>query len=148
MLIRAAVPGDIPQLISLAEDSETAAHWSPREYDALFAPEAPKRVALVALETAETVAAFVIARCGREEWEIENVVVDAKLRRRGVGYLLVRELLHLAREHGAADVFLEVRESNMAARVLYRKLGFQEEGRRARYYQNPEEDALVLRLQL
>ncbi len=150
MLIRPAVPQDIPQIMSLAAESETAAHWSAREYDALFAPEAPKRVALVACEESqpEVATGFVITRSGDDEWEIENVVVDPKLRRKGIGRLLIQELLRSAREADAADVFLEVRESNMAARALYDDAGFKEEGRRRAYYQNPEEDALVLRKSL
>src|SRR5581483_1751335 len=75
MLIRTAVPDDIPQIMSLAQQSKTAAHWKTREYDALFAPEAPKRVALVACDEGKAVAGFIIARCGAEEWEIENVLV-------------------------------------------------------------------------
>jgi ribosomal-protein-alanine N-acetyltransferase len=149
MLIRAAVPDDIPQIMSLSAGSESAAHWSAREYDALFAPEAPKRVAVVAVEEeAEVIAGFVIARCGIDEWEIENVVVSPRSRRKGIGWLLIQEVSRRAREGGATDVFLEVRESNDGARALYRNVGFEEQGRRSRYYRDPEEDALVLRMRL
>lgn len=144
MVIRAAVPEDIPQIVSLADSSETAAHWSAREYDALFAAEAPERVAIVS-EEAGAIAGFVIARCGMAEWEIENVVVSRALRRRGIGEELIREILRRAGERGVTEIFLEVRESNVAARALYGKWGFEEAGRRSRYYCDPEEDALVLR---
>ncbi len=143
MLIRLAVSDDIAQMMALAAESESAAHWSAREYEALFAPEAPERVALVACE--EAIAGFVIARCGDEEWEIENVVVDPELRRQGIGDRLIQEVLRQARERGVADIFLEVRESNVAARGLYAKWGFTEAGRRAKYYRDPEEDAVVMR---
>jgi [ribosomal protein S18]-alanine N-acetyltransferase len=150
MLIRAAVPDDIPQIMSLTQHSETAAHWSTREYDALFAPEAPERVALVAIAETQPdkLAGFVIARCAQNEWEIENVVVAPESRRQGVAESLLNELLRPARERGVTDVFLEVRESNLAALALYRKMGFNEKGRRRAYYQNPQEDALVLQLPL
>jgi ribosomal-protein-alanine N-acetyltransferase len=46
---------------------------------------------------------------------------------------------------GAEEIFLEVRESNAAARALYAGFGFREVGRRARYYSRPVEDAIVLR---
>jgi ribosomal-protein-alanine N-acetyltransferase len=49
-----------------------------------------------------------------------------------------------ARAAGAAAMFLEVAESNAAARALYGGLGFAPVGRRPRYYENGE-DALVLR---
>ncbi len=150
MLIRAAVPDDIPRIMNLAGESETAAHWSTREYDALFAPEAPARVGLVAISERQpdVVAGFAIARCGVDEWEIENVVVDPGLRRQGIARLLIQEVLRQARDRGATDVFLEVRESNVAARGLYSKLGFAEQGRRPRYYHDPQEDAVLMRLGL
>jgi [ribosomal protein S18]-alanine N-acetyltransferase len=148
MLIRTAVPDDIPQIMSLAQQSKTAAHWSARQYDALFAADAPERVALVAIEESRpaAVAGFVIVRCGDEEWEIENVVVDEGTRRQGIGGLLIREVLHHARRRGVASVLLEVRESNLAARALYNRLGFTEQGRRSKYYREPDEDALLLQV--
>ncbi len=149
MLIRPAVLEDIPKIMMLAQQSETAAHWNTREYDALFSPDAPQRLALVASkEMTNDIAGFVIARCGDEDWEIENVVVEPKWRRQGIGGELVRELLSRARQAGAFSVLLEVRESNTPACSLYRKLGFSEQGRRTRYYRDPEEDALLLRIEL
>jgi len=49
------------------------------------------------------------------------------------------------RSRGGIDVYLEVRESNHAARALYEKWAFQEAGRRKSYYRDPDEDALLLR---
>jgi len=51
----------------------------------------------------------------------------------------------VARAKGAQSIFLEVRESNQAARSLYEKWAFVESGRRIRYYQNPQEDAIAYR---
>ncbi len=147
MLIRSATPEDITKIMNLAEQAETAAHWGEREYKALFDPDTPRRVALVACkEQTSEVSGFVIARCEGEDWEIENVVVEPKWRRQGIGGELIRVLLSRARQEGAVSVLLEVRESNTAARELYAKWGFREEGRRRAYYRNPEEDALVLRM--
>jgi ribosomal-protein-alanine acetyltransferase len=146
VLIRAATPDDVPSIRALERQAETAAHWAEREYDALFAAEAPPRVTLVA--TSETgagrVIGFVIARCATAEWEIENVVVAPEKRKRGVGIKIIRELLLQAQSAGATSVLLEVRESNLAARRLYEKLGFSQQGRRSSYYREPEEDALLL----
>ena len=91
---------------------------------------------------------FVIARCGIDEWEIENVVVAAEERRHGVGSALVARLLEQAREAGVTSVLLEVRQSNPAARRLYEKLGFSEIGRRPGYYREPPEDALILKISI
>ena len=145
MLIRAATPADVPQMRALEQQAETAAHWSEREYAALFSPDAPQRLALVAIADTPQICGFAIARWGPGEWEIENVVVAAEHRRQGIGRALVRKLLQAAGEGGAEVVLLEVRQSNTAARQLYEGLGFVEAGRRPDYYRDPVEDALLLR---
>ena len=148
MLIRKATLDDVPPIRDLEQQAETAAHWAEREYDALFSPEAPRRIALIAANEADAshLHGFVIARCGIDEWEIENVVVAEQQRRRGLGAGLVRRLLEQASEQGVTSVLLEVRQSNTAARRLYEKLGFSEVGRRTGYYREPVEDALVLKI--
>ncbi len=140
MLIRPATPDDVPSIRALEQQTETAAHWAEREYDALFAAGAPPRIALVAIAEAESsqVVGFVIARRATPEWEIENVVVAREERRRGVGIKLIVALLRKAQSGGATSVLLEVRESNLAARRLYEKLGFSQQGRRNSYYQDPD----------
>jgi len=59
---------------------------------------------------------------------------------------LLGAFLDDARARGAAAVFLEVRESNRAARSLYENWAFVESGRRPAYYTEPQEDAIVYRL--
>jgi ribosomal-protein-alanine N-acetyltransferase len=146
MFIRQGTPADIPQMRALAQQADTAAHWAEREYDALFAPDAPKRIALIAADSDETARGFVIARCEFDEWEIENVVVAADQRRRGIGSQLIAELIRLAGQRRSTSVLLEVRESNVAARALYQSFGFVQFARRPRYYQDPDEDALLLKI--
>ena len=146
MLIRPATPDDVPSMRALEQQIETAAHWTEREYDALFAAEAPPRITLVATSEADAgrVVGFAVARCATAEWEIENLVVAPEKRNRGLGSKIIRELLLQAQRGGATSVLLEVRESNLAARRLYEKLGFSQQGRRSNYYHQPEEDALLL----
>ena len=79
------------------------------------------------------------------EWEIENLAIGELDRRRGLGLLLLHEFLRLVRDRHGKEVFLEVRESNVAARALYSKCTFVEAARRRSYYQDPEEDALILK---
>jgi [ribosomal protein S18]-alanine N-acetyltransferase len=148
MVIRPARVADISAMRSLEQQADTAAHWSEREYAALFAPKSPQRVSLVAQDDIEQICGFIVARCEADDWEIENVVVAAGQRRRGIGRALVREILGGAREAGAGSVVLEVRESNLAAGQLYEALGFVEAGRRPGYYRNPDESARVLRFPL
>ncbi len=83
-----------------------------------------------------------------DEAEVANVVVAAPARRRGIGGALIDHALTEARSRGTAQVYLEVRESNLDARRLYERRGFMVVGRRKRYYHRPDEDALVLRCTL
>ncbi len=150
VLIRQATPDDVAAIRKLEQQAETAAHWAEREYDVLFASDAPRRLVLVAAGEDETagIHGFVIARCVSDEWEIENVVVAARDRRQGVGTALVGDLLREAAQARAVAVLLEVRESNVSARQLYEKSGFSVIGRRASYYHDPLEDGLLMRISI
>jgi ribosomal-protein-alanine N-acetyltransferase len=143
LAIRTAFISDLPAMMALEKRAATAAHWSAEQYAALFRD--PGRVALIMQEESE-LQGFVIARGVGEEWEIENIAIAGPARRRGLGTRLLGDLLDLARAKGAAAIFLEVRESNQAARGLYKKWAFLESGRRPRYYKDPEEDAILYRL--
>jgi ribosomal-protein-alanine N-acetyltransferase len=147
MAIRRATAADIPDLMELENDSATAAHWSTKQYETAFSGEPPPRVILIIQEDAG-VQGFIAGRTLGEEWEIENIAVAGLERRREFGTRLVGAFLDLARGRGADTVFLEVRESNLAARRLYAKWNFVERGRRRLYYHDPEEDAIVYQLGL
>lgn len=84
------------------------------------------------------------------EAHILNVCAAPEAQGRGHGRRLVRTLLQQARGRGAQRVFLEVRPSNTAAIALYHAQGFNEIGRRPRYYPaaNGREDAIVMALEL
>jgi ribosomal-protein-alanine N-acetyltransferase len=145
--IRPAAVNDLPDMMAIEKHAATAAHWSSAQYKTLFHPSLPPRVALIIQEEA-CVQGFVVARVVGEEWEIENIAVAGPARKRGLGTRLLGELLDLARANGAAAVFLEVRESNRAARALYEKWSFLESSRRRHYYHDPEEDAILYRIAL
>ena len=142
-------------MISLDRQSTTAAHWAEDQYRKLFAAtgDAPPRLALVTKGASEgagesTLLGFLVARHLAPEWELENIVVAHGARRIGVGKRLLEGLFSAARETHSRSVFLEVRESNTAARALYQKFGFVQTGRRKSYYANPLEDAILYSLTL
>ena len=143
--IRAATSADVSAMMVLEEHAVTAAHWSFGQYEALFRESDPSRTALV-IEEESQVQGFIVARMIGMEWEIENIAIAGPARRRGLGTRLLGELLDRARMKAVRAVFLEVRESNHAARALYEKWSFLESGRRPKYYRNPEEDAILYRL--
>ena len=82
-----------------------------------------------------------------EEFHINKIATDPRVRRQGYGRLLLEDALSRARSMGSTAITLEVRISNAAARVFYGSYGFAEAYRRRAYYQDGE-DALVLVLPL
>lgn len=147
MKIRPATLTDLPALMAIESQADTAAHWSEPKYREMFSGPPPKRLVLVA-ESGQLIQGFLVARAIADEWEIENVVVAPAAQRKGLGSALIEECLRLARQQNASAVFLEVRESNQPARSLYEKMNFRATGRRPHYYQNHPEDALVYRLEI
>jgi ribosomal-protein-alanine N-acetyltransferase len=97
-----------------------------------------------------TLAAYGLLSVAAGEAHILNVCTDPALPRQGLGRRLLRALLLQARGRGAQRVFLEVRPSNPAAIALYHAEGFNEIGRRPRYYPaaSGREDAIVMALEL
>lgn len=98
---------------------------------------------------AEIIGYFVLS-VAADEAHVLNVCVDPSEQGNGYGRRLMKRLLDLARWHRAERVFLEVRPSNPRAIALYHDLGFNEIGRRPRYYpaKNGREDALVMAIEL
>ena len=99
----------------------------------------------VAVDGQDAAVAYVVAHFGADEGEILNLGVAPAHRRRGLARALVEHTLAALRGRGVRSVFLEVRESNVAARHLYERLGFAPVGKRAGYYRRPTEAAVVLR---
>jgi ribosomal-protein-alanine N-acetyltransferase len=100
------------------------------------------------LESDGRIAGFLVSRevfagdaASSAQREILNVAVAPPFRRLGLATALIS--MELKRP---AEVFLEVRQSNVAAQELYRKLGFVEVGRRPKYYQSPTETAIVMNM--
>jgi ribosomal-protein-alanine acetyltransferase len=145
--IRPATSTDLPAMMALEKHAAAAAHWSAGQYQAIFCPSNPSRIALI-IEAGAEIQGCAVARTVGTEWEIENLSISLPARRRGWGTRLLGELLDRARASGAKSVCLEVRASNRAARALYEKWSFTENGRRKKYYQDPEEDAVLYRLGL
>ena len=83
-----------------------------------------------------------------DEGEIADVAVAPSARRRGVARTLIERVAADLMREGVRSLYLEVRESNLAARALYGAMGFTQVGRRRGYYQLPSEDALLLRKEL
>ena len=169
MIIRPATRADIPSMLLLTDKTPMASRWPRAQYERLYETDAPRRVTLICEEHSEEdhpeedgfakqssdeqhfdeqhnkVRGLITALVVADEWEVENVVVAVEVRRRGHATRLLSALIDIARAENARAIFLEVRESNTAARQLYKNAGFHESGHRPRYYSNPAEDAILYR---
>lgn len=98
----------------------------------------------------EQVIGYFLMSLAAGEGHVLNVCVAPEQQGQGHGRRLLRAILQLARGHGAERVFLEVRPSNTGAIALYFDMGFNEIGRRPRYYpaSDGREDALVMAIEL
>src|ERR1041385_3742760 len=94
------------------------------------------------------IAGYIVARETAGELHINNFAVRSEFRRRGIGATLLNRVIQEARRRKATAAFLEVRSGNHAAQALYEKSGFQAIARRANYYSDPREDAVVMTLNL
>lgn len=77
---------------------------------------------------------IVLARLAADEAEILTIVVDRAQRGRGVGRMLMDQVLQRLHRERATSLFLEVEEENRPALALYKRLRFEEVGRRPAYY--------------
>jgi [ribosomal protein S18]-alanine N-acetyltransferase len=133
MIIRRGEAADLAAVAAIQSSSPEAGQWDVGEY-----PRYDFEVA----ESGGAVAGFAVSRAlGAGEWELLNLAVAPFFRRRGVARGLLERLL----ERCPGAVWLEVRESNVAARKFYEIMGFQESGRRPGYYRAPDEAAIVMK---
>ncbi|MEO1310898.1 MAG: ribosomal protein S18-alanine N-acetyltransferase [Pseudomonadota bacterium] len=139
--IDGAGPEDAPALAALHKAAFGAEAWS----EALIGDLLGQRAVIAFAARSEGAAAgLVLARAAAGEAEILTIGVDPARRRAGVARALMAAAAGGAAAAGAAEMFLEVSESNAAALALYRSIGFADAGRRAGYYADGS-DALVLR---
>jgi ribosomal-protein-alanine N-acetyltransferase len=160
--VRVAGAADLARVVEMERTNAEAPHWAETEYAAIASvnknvdgiddiDEMVRRCLLVA-EARERLLGFAVGKVvglGEGSFaELESVVVEVAARRRGVGRTLCGAVIAWCRQQGAATLELEVRAGSGGAIALYAGLGFLVVGRRGGYYQEPPEDAVMMRLEL
>jgi ribosomal-protein-alanine N-acetyltransferase len=79
-----------------------------------------------------------------DESHITNIAIHPNHRKQGIGSSLLEEFLKYCKSQGCIAFTLEVRNSNKAARTLYEKHNFKQEGIRKGYYEDTKEDAVIM----
>jgi [ribosomal protein S18]-alanine N-acetyltransferase len=131
---------DIDGILAIQTGCPEIAQWTERDYERVARGEMAGWVG----EEESSVLGFLVARRVVDEIEILNFAVSPEVRRRGMGAMLLREAVRWGTEFGAVQAILEVRASNSAALSFSERHNFRVVGRRARYYNEPVEDALLL----
>ncbi len=140
--MRCALLSDIPQIASLERECFSSP-WS--EVSLRETMEKENSNFLVA-ECDGKVCGYVGSYFVMDEGYITNVAVSVKARRHGVGRALVSALKDVAEKAELSFLTLEVRVGNTPAISLYSSLGFENLGRRPRFYRDPVEDAYIMTL--
>ena len=139
---RITSPADLDGVVALEEASfnnPTPRGWYEKEL------ERPDVCFVYVLRTeGHPVAGFCAFWLVAEQVHINNLAILPELRCRGLGSQLIEAIIAEAGHLGAEMLTLEVRQSNEAARRLYERAGFFQDGVRKSYYTNPVEDALIL----
>jgi [ribosomal protein S18]-alanine N-acetyltransferase len=143
VVLRPATAGDLDSVVMIERVSFSDPPWSRRSFASLLDDPRVRFTVACMPEVVGYVVMWLVA----DEAELANLAVAPDRRREGIGQLLLDSAMAEALARGARSLYLEVRESNVAARALYGGRGFLAVGRRPAYYRNPPEDALLLRYQ-
>lgn len=148
--IRAMSAQDIRRVMEIGAGLPFAPRWPVASYvNAVRQEGLPRRIALVAVDPdSDEPVGFVVGSVVPPEAELETIAVAVKAQRQHVGRTLLQALVQELRKQEVGELVLEVRASNSGALGFYRTQGFEEAGRRIRYYTHPEEDAVLMRLRV
>jgi ribosomal-protein-alanine N-acetyltransferase len=143
--IRVFLPADAAAVTEILKGSPEASQWTEWGFRELLGW---RGVLALVSEDDRKVIGFIIGRQVGGEAEILNAAVIVARRRKGEGGALLKAVMDEFRARRVSRVFLEVRESNEAGIAFYQKHGFSKTGRRAGYYRDPDEAAIVMEMKL
>ena len=143
--IRVFLPADAAAVTEILKGSPEASQWTEWGFKELLGW---RGVLALVSEGDRKVIGFIIGRQVGGEAEILNAAVIVARRRKGEGGALLKAVMDEFRARRVSRVFLEVRESNQAGIAFYEKHGFSKTGRRAGYYRDPDEAAIVMEMKL
>jgi ribosomal-protein-alanine acetyltransferase len=146
-MIRPATPDDLAAIMALEHASFPTDAWSEAMMrEELVSPHSWYAVDELGGRLVGYAGLRAVARA--HDADVQTIAIAEASRGHGRGRALLHALLHEAARRGVREVFLEVRADNPVAQRLYTSEGFREAGRRPRYYQPDDVDAVVMRLDL
>jgi len=143
--IRSFLPADAVAVTEILRGSPEASQWTEWGLKELLGW---RGVLALVSEADGKVVGFIIGRQVAGEAEILNLAVMVAKRRKGEGRALLMAAMDEFRARQVSRVYLEVRESNGSGMAFYEKHGFSKTGRRAGYYRDPDEAAIVMHIKV
>ena len=144
--LRVAGPDDLELFTALEAEVFAEDPWTP--YMIAEELSSPASRYWIATDASGDVVGYGGVKVGGDQADVMTIGVRPHARGRGYGGAILDTLLDWSREAGAREIFLDVRPSNEGAIGLYESRGFVEIGRRPRYFRNPVEEAVEMRVPL
>ena len=135
-----ALPEDLPMIAEI----EKLSFHRPWSFDSIESFYYRKTSDIYVWRDRNRISGYIIAEHVLDQAELHRIAMIPFIRKMGIGTLLFQEFERRYRKLGVETIYLEVRESNEAASQFYLKNGFEEYGRRAKYYKDPIEDAVLM----
>jgi [ribosomal protein S18]-alanine N-acetyltransferase len=142
--IRKMTVDDIPAVVALDHMSFTLP-WPERSFRFELTQNSASRCWVA--EADGKIVGMIVNWLLVDEVHVATIATHPDFRRQGIARKLLSHSLRYMSDEGAVSSFLEVRESNAAAREMYRKFGYEDTGRRRGYYKDNNEDAILMTLE-
>jgi ribosomal-protein-alanine N-acetyltransferase len=143
LIIRKMTVNDVPAVVDLDQKSFSLP-WPERSFRFELTDNPASRCWVAELDG--NIVGMIVVWLIVDEAHVATIATHPDFRRKGIAKRLLSHALQKLMEQGARSSFLEVRESNLAAQEMYRKFGYEETGRRRRYYKDNDEDAILMNL--
>ncbi|MCA2179930.1 ribosomal protein S18-alanine N-acetyltransferase [Nonomuraea glycinis] len=137
---------DLPVVMAIEQATFPYDAWSEGMMRGELADQ-PRTRHYVVAEADDQIVAYAGLAVAADQADVQTIAVLESHRGTGIGGAMLAELLRVAGERGAREIFLEVREDNPVARGVYQHFGFEEIGVRRRYYDDGT-DAIMMRRKL
>ena len=144
LFIRKMLLSDVDQVVAI-DVASFPLPWPPRSFHFELTDNTASRSWVAELD--KQIVGMIVAWLIVDEIHIATFAIHSDFRKQGIGEKLLIHTLKSAKDEGAVKSFLEVRESNHAAREMYKKFGYIEDGVRKRYYKDNYEDAILMTLE-
>lgn len=144
LLIRKMTEQDIAAIAAIEKNTFSDAWTEKGIYDTFC----QKQAFIMVAEKEQEIVGYCIIYHVLDEGEIARIAVDSTKRRSGIGKELLRQTCSFCAKINVGRLLLDVRSGNTNAQKFYERFGFQVDGVRKNFYENPKEDAFLMSMEI